>query len=152
MEDSLLTSPNSMMNDNVYYCILSSGLASQKTDNVTNWSISVRKWCVHWAPRRQGPQCPPRYHWQLLFASDDHFDHLLWARRISSENCAAKYLMLWGSDWLTIIWSRTPVFVTSSWTLNNGHRKKGQWREDCQHQKQVNILADIFQTHHYMSS
>ena len=31
---------------------------------------------------RQGPQCPPRYHWQLLFASDDHFDHLLWARRI----------------------------------------------------------------------
>ena len=36
MEDSLLTSTNSMMNDNVYYCILSSGLASQKTDNVTN--------------------------------------------------------------------------------------------------------------------
>ena len=25
-----------VMNDNVYYCILSSGLASQKTDNVTN--------------------------------------------------------------------------------------------------------------------
>ena len=54
MEDSLLTSTNSMMNDNVYYCILSSGLASQKTDNVTNWSISVRKWCVHWAPVSPG--------------------------------------------------------------------------------------------------
>ena len=35
-EDSLLNYPNSMMNDSVYYCILSSGLASQKTDNVTN--------------------------------------------------------------------------------------------------------------------
>lgn len=110
MEDSLLTFPNQqyMMNDNVYYCILSSGLASQKTDNVTNWSISVRKWCVHWAPRHQGPQqCPPRYHWQLLFASDDHFDHLLWAKRISSESSAAKYVVLWAS-WVTHHpWSRT---------------------------------------------
>ena len=103
---------------------------------------------------RQGPQWPPRYHWQLLFASDDHFDHLLWARRISSDNSAAKYLLLRGSDWLIIIWSRTPVFVTRSWTLNNGHRKKGQWIEDCQHRKQVNICtcADMYLKHNIMSS
>ena len=103
---------------------------------------------------RQGPQWPPRYHWQLLFASDDHFNNLLWARRISSDNSAAKYLLLRGSDWLIIIWSRTPVFVTRSWTLNNGHRKKGQWIEDCQHRKQVNICtcADIYLKHNIMSS
>ena len=117
-EDSLLTYPNSMMNDTVYYCILSSGLASQKTDNVTNWSISVRKWCVHWAPCRQGPQCPLSYHWQLLFASDDH---LLWARKYP-----AWYLVRW-VPWLTHHpWSRTPVFVTLLDT-HNGNRKEWHW-------------------------
>ena len=124
MEDSLLTSPNSMMNDNVYYCILSSGLASQKTDNVTNWSISVRKWCVHWAPRRQGPQCPPRYHWQLLFASDDHFDHLLWARRTSSQNiwcCEALTDSPSSDQGLQCLWHRA-----GHWTMGTGRRDSGE--------------------------
>ena len=150
MEDSLLTFPNQqyMMNDNVYYCILSSGLASQKTDNVTNWSISVRKWCVHWAQRHQGPQqCPPHYHWQLLFASDDHFDHLLWAKRISS----AKYVMLW-APWVTHHpWSRTQCLWHRAGHQQWRDRKRDRGEKIVNRENKWMCPSYIFQSIHHQS-
>ena len=52
----------------ILFIIIPRAVAAQKTDNVTNWSISVHKW---WWPVCAMVSVVLRYHSQLIFAPPD---------------------------------------------------------------------------------
>ena len=74
----------------------------------------------------------------IICCPQEELDNIIW-----------KLCKIFCEPWLTHHpWSGLLVFVTWSWTLDNGDRKEGQWR-GWQHRKQVNIwmLFIIFFLH-----